>query len=1634
MDFARGDFIDNQWIKPSSAGFIRSINPATDGDVVLEATTDTAHAQLAVDAAARAWPAWAALTSDERLALLRRFGRELAPRIESLARAITSEMGKTIREARIEANSLLQRIDLVAEQQLPLVRPWSPAGIAGECRYHPLGVIAVLGPFNFPLHLCHAHIIPALATGNTVVVKPSERTPLSFQRYMEAWAAAGLPPVLQMVQGGVDVGKALLQTKQLAGVAFTGSWRGGHAIQKALLDRPEVLPALEMGGQNMAIVLEDADLDQALEGVILGGFLTTGQRCTCTSRVLLQRSVADAFIDRLVNATRQLTFGDPTTDVFMGPMASVGDRDRMEALCRAGREAGATAILEATTRPNGAWRGPSIHMISKDHDSDYTREEVFGPDLAITIVDGLEDAIEVARKSPFGLSIAVFSARRAAFEAVYLQTRVGCVNWNRSTNRASGAMPFGGVGRSGNFRAAGSDAVRYTTYPVQVQWNEPGILENDVHVSRAMQAADPVSTLESRHRLEEALEPWGLYPEFGSDSAITAMRLPLTQLDQAGATLSRPFVDALRARGITAELANDAVRVTLIPSDTEIKKTARALADTLFELRHLHPSRFLGRRPAGSRVPDGDALNLPRSAAFMKRLVGDSFVPDDKKPAVIDLYRSAGPYLTSVDDDPIALFDAASQIATHAGGLNPPPVLEAIHMGRFGATPIEDGGPEDLAALTRLATLIRGHAPALPHVRFCNSGAEANEVALATASVQRPGRKGVIAFRGAFHGRTMLAIHSTWNPAKRIRFEIEGFQTRWVDLPVDDRPAVKHADPAGWLDFWAQKPASRDASFPSDSDPLLATEIASLSEVEAQLADDGVVAIIAEPMQAEGGERYCTNRFFRALRTVATRAGVPFIMDEVQCGFHLGGPFFWHARLELPTPPDLVTCAKKAQVGVTLSRWPVPVSSETSAAAAIRGTIYGETLAATPPGAEMCAAAAGLQALAAEFPTLVLNPRFTGWSFGFDLPTVPELNHLVNERLWRGYMIYGAGDRGLRFRFHSEVTETHVEALFQRLRASLRRLADVATPSTGTSWERGGTDELADLAPRWPTTPAGKLPSNYHLLQIKASDWGDIRKQYESLQGLVYEPARQDDFEHFAALMEDPDAVCFAVVQGAAALPPRGTLVAATVAFPLEHFQDLDGPLQDPTLGHAETIYSADLTVHPDHRSLGLGWILKEAQLKGAMALKRSDGAPRYAFMTGRNKVGETATMARINDAYGAWRVARFGGQYGGNNNNNGGETDYYRISLLGPRLGARARIELAPSTAHGRDFETGLTRRLGDVRAPRTGTNELRDAYRDGLFNGSLANKLSLCNFVTPGLVRVHEYLRLQAPKSLAHLILASGRSEALDKALRSLKFHRGAGRTVLALGPVRAGMSSAAARSVSLPEDHPLNWFGWPTLPDPSVEPDKCLAALRKVLSEKPPESILAVVTEPLFAATARAIPETFWAPLRAILDEHGIPLLLIETATGGYRSGRGLWRSDTLAVQADALVWFPGGQNGIGFASDKYYVAEKLTLISTWDGDEMGLQRLMIELRTARRLPVEALGRELRTTLQAFGTVRGEGLFLALEVPQPDVVVRRLGDRGFRVSLTEDRLVLFCPPLNVTREEIAALGQALKEVISL
>ncbi|MEZ4472745.1 MAG: aldehyde dehydrogenase family protein [bacterium] len=393
----------------------------------------------------------------------------------AMAEAITREMGKPIAESRGEAGSVAAKIHTTIAQlkhELPDAAPGAP----GEQRFHPLGVVAVIGPFNFPVHLVNTHIIPALLTGNVVVVKPSEITPLSGQIYAEVFAAAGLPPgVFNLIHGLGATGAALAAHPGVDGVIFTGSYATGRRIREATFDQPWKKVSLELGGRNPAVVLDDAHLEQTVREILLGALLSTGQRCTATSRVIATRGIAEKLLDRLARAFKAAKPGDPLDrDTLIGPLATQAARDRFLALLADARAQGARPVVESRALPGGAFVTPSLYQVQGDEA--FLREELFGPHLDFEIAEDDEDAFARAARNPYGLSASLFTARDALRDAFYDRVRAGVINYNRSTNGASGLLPFGGIGMSGNWSPAGSLAPRLCTYPVAIMAEPHGRL------------------------------------------------------------------------------------------------------------------------------------------------------------------------------------------------------------------------------------------------------------------------------------------------------------------------------------------------------------------------------------------------------------------------------------------------------------------------------------------------------------------------------------------------------------------------------------------------------------------------------------------------------------------------------------------------------------------------------------------------------------------------------------------------------------------------------------------------------------------------------------------------------------------------------------------------------------------------------------------------------------------------------------------------------------------------------------------------------------------------------------------------------------------------------------------------------
>ncbi len=463
-------WIGGRWIEGQGAPF-ESISPS-DGSVVWEGKAASgAQAVQAVTAAREAFPGWAETRLDDRMEACRRYATYLTERSDELAQLIAVENGKPLWEARSEVATCIAKVD--ASIDALLERRWTTTREMDQflavTRYRPLGVLFVLGPYNFPAHIPGGHFIPALLAGNTVVFKPSEQTPAVGQWIARAWQSVGLPRgVFNMVHGHAEVGAVATEDDRVDGVLFTGSYRVGAELHRRLAGRPDKMLALEMGGNNPLVVHAVSDLEGAAVTVVLSAYLTSGQRCTCARRlIVVGQSLHDALVDRLVALIPRLRVGLSLEDppVFMGPLIHARAADAMEAAQAALVKAGGRPLVELRRDD----RSPAlVHpgLVSVDRQEQIDDCEHFGPLLTVQCVEDLDAAIRAANATQYGLSAGFLGDDVHDFHYFLHRIRAGVVNWNRQTTGASGRLPFGGVGRSGNYRPSGYFACDYCSYPV----------------------------------------------------------------------------------------------------------------------------------------------------------------------------------------------------------------------------------------------------------------------------------------------------------------------------------------------------------------------------------------------------------------------------------------------------------------------------------------------------------------------------------------------------------------------------------------------------------------------------------------------------------------------------------------------------------------------------------------------------------------------------------------------------------------------------------------------------------------------------------------------------------------------------------------------------------------------------------------------------------------------------------------------------------------------------------------------------------------------------------------------------------------------------------------------------------------
>jgi len=461
-------YINGQWRNGTGSQF-QSLNPANEQVLWTGCSASANDIDDAVASAQRALPDWKGRSLDERLFFLKTFQQQLEQNLPRLAKLITEEVGKPLWDATTEVQGMIGKIDLTI-QAFHSRRASTEIEISGgvaRTRYQPLGVVAVYGPFNFPGHIANGQIAPALLAGNTLIFKPSELTPLVAEETVKLWEETGLPPgVLNLVQGARDTGEAIAQHSGIQAILFTGSLKTGVALQRALVGRPEVLLALELGGNNPLVVHRISDIDAAVYWTIQSAYITSGQRCTCARRLIVTKG-NDEFLKRLQQAVSQLTPDRPDANPppFLGPLVHASAVERLLQEQQRLVDHGARVLVQAQRSSlGGAFVSPGLMDVTSC--SSLTDEEVFGPLLQVHRVQSFDEAITVANDTQYGLVAGLFSDQEEDFREFANSVQAGLINWNRPTTGASGQLPFGGWGKSGNHRPAGYFMIDSCNSPV----------------------------------------------------------------------------------------------------------------------------------------------------------------------------------------------------------------------------------------------------------------------------------------------------------------------------------------------------------------------------------------------------------------------------------------------------------------------------------------------------------------------------------------------------------------------------------------------------------------------------------------------------------------------------------------------------------------------------------------------------------------------------------------------------------------------------------------------------------------------------------------------------------------------------------------------------------------------------------------------------------------------------------------------------------------------------------------------------------------------------------------------------------------------------------------------------------------
>jgi len=445
-----------------------STEPATGAEIW---SGPVGHAAAEVAAARAAWPEWAAHSVTYRMEALRRFANVVRARETEFAELIARETGKPFWEAKTEVASVIAKVDISIQAYLertPMRRLEAAIGNKIAVRHKPHGVLAVLGPYNFPAHLPNGHIVPALIAGNAVVFKPSEKTPATGAYLVQCFHESGIPEgVVRLLVGGPNEGRALASEAGIDGLLFTGSARAGMALHRQFAETPHKMLALELGGNNPLVVWDVPDLQAAAGIIVQSAYLSAGQRCTAARRLIVEDGKHEELIGEVVKLIDRIIVDHPMADPqpFMGPLIDSAAADHLQEqfvglMMKGGKP------IRRLERPDEERPFLTPALIDVTNAKDRPDEELFGPVLQLIRVTDFDAAIDEANNTRFGLAASVLTKDPALYDRFWANVRAGVINWNKPTNGAPSNAPFGGVGLSGNHRPSAFYAADYSAYPV----------------------------------------------------------------------------------------------------------------------------------------------------------------------------------------------------------------------------------------------------------------------------------------------------------------------------------------------------------------------------------------------------------------------------------------------------------------------------------------------------------------------------------------------------------------------------------------------------------------------------------------------------------------------------------------------------------------------------------------------------------------------------------------------------------------------------------------------------------------------------------------------------------------------------------------------------------------------------------------------------------------------------------------------------------------------------------------------------------------------------------------------------------------------------------------------------------------